>query len=74
LIIIGIVNCKTCSKRLLDVESTILIGYNDQATKISGLYESKDGPAEQPAENLPNADGMGDFDRILFELIVLVYS
>jgi len=61
--IIDITNCKTCEKRLLDVEYMILVSYCYQDTKATALYESTDGPAGQPADNPPNSYGLGQYHQ-----------
>ena len=54
--IIDMANCKTCKKRLLAAEYAILVRYYYQTAKARALYESTDGPADNP----PNSDGLGD--------------
>jgi len=58
--IINIAMCKTCKKSLLDVENAILIRYYYYTAKTRALVESTDGPAGQPADNLPNSEGLGN--------------
>jgi len=41
---------------LLDLKCSILTEYYNQIAKASFLCEFPDGPALQPAENLPNSD------------------
>jgi len=70
---INVADYKTCKKRLLAVEYLISIIYNYPTAKIRTLYKSTDGPAGQPADNLPNSDGLGDFHRTMPKLTVRVY-
>jgi hypothetical protein len=51
--IIDIPNCKTCKKRLLNVEYMILVSYCYLNAKATALYESTDGFAGQPTDNPP---------------------
>jgi len=71
--IINVADWKTCKKRLLAVEYLILIIYNDPTAKTRTLYQSTDGPAGRPADNPPNSDRLGDFDRTVPKLTVPVY-
>ena len=58
--IIDIAICKTCKKTLLAAEYVILVRYYYQTAKPRSSYESTNGPTGQPADNLPNSDGLGD--------------
>jgi len=51
----------------------ILIKYNYQTVNVRALYESTDGPAEQPADNPGNSAGLGEVTQTISELRVLVY-
>jgi len=72
--IIDIANCKTCNNNILAVEYAILITYYCQTATTKALYESKDGPAGRPVDNLPSPDGFRDFHRSVQELTVWEYS
>ena len=45
---------------LLAAECLILIRHYHQTAKTRVLYEFTEGPAGQPAHNLPNSDGLRD--------------
>jgi len=64
--IIDIANCKTCKNSLLATEYLILIIYYYQTAKTRALYESSDGPADNP----PNLDGWGDYNWTIPESTV----
>jgi len=51
-------NSETCIKWLLDVKYMILVTYYCQTAKTRAINESTDGPTGQPADNLPNSDGL----------------
>jgi len=70
---IDITNCKAFKQSLLHVEYTILIRYYYQAAKSRALYESRNGPAGQLAENPPSSDRLGDSHWTIPELTVQVY-
>jgi len=57
----------------LDITSLILIKYYHQEAKATALCKSTNGPAEQPADYPPNADGLGYVCRTVPELTVWVY-
>lgn len=59
--IVDIANFKSCKTTLLAVEYTMLIRHYYQSAKTRAVYESIDGPAGQPSDNLPNSDRFGDF-------------
>ena len=59
--IIDIANCNTCKITLLAVECTIWIRYYYQTAKTTTLNESTNGCMEQPTDNVPNSDRLGDF-------------
>jgi len=67
---IEIANCKTSEDVLLVVDNLILIRYYYHTAKTRGLYESIDGPAGRPADNLPNSDGFRVYHRMVSDLIV----
>jgi len=54
--------------RLRDFNNTLLSN-----CKTRALYESRDGPAWRPADNLPKSDGSGDCRSVFSELMVWVY-
>ena len=56
--IIDIAKCRTCKNNLLAVEYTIIIGHYYQTAKTRAIYESIDGPADNP----PNSDKLGNFN------------
>ena len=70
--ITDVATCKVIKKVILDVNYAILIEYNSQTAKPRPLYESSNWPALQPADNLPNSDGLGDVPRAVPELTVWV--
>jgi len=53
--------------------NAILIRYQWQLANLRALYESIDGPAGRPAENLPNSDGLGVYHGTVPEWAVRVY-
>jgi hypothetical protein len=67
-----IANCKACKNVLLVVENPILISHYEQTAKTRALFESIDGPAGQPTDNLPNSYGLGVSRRTVPELTVQV--
>jgi len=70
--IIDIATCQTCKHKSLAVESTIFISHYYQTAKSKTSYESIDGLVERPAHDMPNSDRLGDFHRIVAELMVCV--
>ena len=70
--IVDIANFKSCKTTLLAVEYTMLIRHYYQSAKTRAVYESIDGPAGQPSDNLPNSDRFGDFHWTITELTVRV--
>jgi hypothetical protein len=72
IIIITIPNCKTCQKRLLDVEYVILTVDYYQMARTRELYTSTDVPAGQHADDPPNSDQLTDIHRCVPVLMVLV--
>jgi len=67
---INVAEYKTSKKRLLAVDYLILIMYNYPTAKRRPLYESTDGPAGRPSDNLPDPDRLGDLRRILIKWTV----
>jgi len=70
--IINVADCKSSKKRALAVKYQILIMFNYPTAKTRTLYKSTDGPAGRPADNPPNADGLGDLHRTIPEFSVRV--
>jgi len=68
--IIDIANCTTWKKSLLDAEDVISISYYYETPKTGASYESTDGPTEQLADNPLNSGRLGNFHRIIPELMV----
>jgi hypothetical protein len=58
---IDITHCKACKKHLLAAECPTLVIYYYYTGKIRQLFESLDRPAGQPADNLSNPGGLGDY-------------
>jgi len=71
--LIDIACCKACKNTSLVVENAILIRYYSHTPKARALIESLDGPAGQPADNLPNSDGFEVYHRTVPELTVQVH-
>jgi len=71
--IINVADCKTCKNLLLAIKNLILKINNYPTAKARTLYISTDRPAGRPADNVPNAGGLGDFHRTVLELTVRVY-
>jgi len=69
----NVATCKVINKVFLDVNEVILIKYKYRTAKPRALYESTGGPAGQPADNLPNSDGLGDIHSTGPEVTVWVY-
>jgi len=70
--IINIAGCKICKKRLLAVKYLLLVIYKYLTAKTKTLYKSTNGPAGQPADNLPNSDALGEIHQTVPELTVWV--
>jgi hypothetical protein len=71
--LIDIANCSTSKSSLLVAENSILIRYYQHTANTRALYESIDGPAGQPADNLPNSAGLGVYHGTVPEWAVCVY-
>ena len=71
--IVDIANCQTCTNKSLAVEYSILIRYYYQTATWSALYASIDGNARWPANNLPDSDEFGNFNRTIPKLMIPVY-
>jgi len=69
----NIPNCKSCKKRLLDIEQVILIGDYYQTVKTEASYDSTDGPTARPTDNPHKSDVFRDFHQIIAKLTVRAY-
>jgi len=67
-----IANCSTSKTALLVAKNPILIRYYSHPANTRALYESIDGPAGQPADNLPNSDWKGVYHWTVQEWAVWV--
>jgi len=71
--LIDIANCKSFKSIFLVVKYAILIWYYTQTANTRALYESVHRPTGQPADNPPNSDELGDFQRTVPDSMVQVY-
>jgi hypothetical protein len=71
--VIDIAHWKICKNVSLVVEYAILIRYQYHTARIRGLFESIDGPAARPPDNLSNSNSLGDFHQKVTQLTVPVY-
>jgi hypothetical protein len=71
--LIEIASCTASKHVSLVVKNTILVRYDKYTTKTKALYESIDGPARRPADNLPNSGELGVNHRTVPEFTVPVY-
>jgi len=71
--LIDIASCKTCKNISLVDENSILIRYYSHIPKRRALIESMDGPAGQPAHNLPNSNQLRVYHRSVLDSMVWVF-
>jgi hypothetical protein len=66
-------NCSTNKSSLIVAGNAILIRYYWHTANTRALYESIDGPAGRPSDNLCNSDCLGDYHGTVPEWAVRAY-
>jgi len=66
-------NHVTCTKRLLDVVSVIVIIYNYHTAEPSGVSQSTDWPAGKSCDIEPNSEGLPKMVTSVSEITVPVH-